>query len=156
MEYLKRAALLSFYVVTGKAGAVGPVALILQLVSQVLVVSQFSMGWPAILAAAVVLVLTHLAVALILGYVTLLRVMSDNYGGANSKQSSVLQHLKRNAMLGLFVNLMLSSIVFGVISLFTGGRSAFVLLFASVIAGTMIDAVSVAALFALKNNGGRE
>lgn len=152
MEFIKRAASLMLSVVTGKAGAVGPVGALLQCVLQGVVISQFSMGWVATIAVSALLVASHFAVAFLLGYVTVLRVATLNHGGGRRVEYPLSAQLKTNAILGGCLNLMLGSIVFGVVTVFTGGWSAIALLLASAVGGTLIDVGSVAAFFASKKN----
>lgn len=152
MEFIKRAASLMLSVVTGKAGAVGPVGTVLQCALQGLVISQFGMGWLATVAVSALLVVTHVAVAFLLGYMTVLRLVTLNHGGGTRKEYPLSAQLKNNAILGGCLNMMLSGVVFTVVTLFTGGWSALWLLLASAVGGTVIDVGSVAAFFASKKN----
>lgn len=146
MEFIKRAASLMLSVVTGKAGAVGPVGLVLQVVLQTVVISQLGMGWLATAGVSALLVVSHLAIAFLLGYVTVLRVVTGR------KEYPLSAQLKTNAILGVCLNTTLSCLVFTVVTLFTGGWSAILLLLASVAGGTAIDVGSVAAFFASNKN----
>ncbi|MBY0546765.1 MAG: hypothetical protein K2W95_05705 [Candidatus Obscuribacterales bacterium] len=152
MEFIKRAASLMLSVVIGKAGAVGPVGTVLQCALQGLVISQFGMGWLATIAVSALRVVAHVAVAFLLGYVTVLRVASLNHGGGRKAEYPLSAQLKNNAILGGCLNLMLGSVVFSVVTLFTGGWSAIALLLASAVGGTLIDVGSVASFFASKKN----
>lgn len=152
MEFIKRAAGLMVDVALGKAGPVGPLGFLLQAALQVFVLLQLGLGVGAAALVSVVLVATHVGVAFLLGYVTVLRVATLNSGGGKKVEYPLSAQLKTNAILGGCLNVMLSSVVFIVVTLFGGGWSALPLLLLSALGGTVIDVAAVALFFKTAKN----